>query len=98
MFQPLEGAHAGHEAAFGGAMGEMLGGLEMMGHRLGGYMVESNSGNIGDDVDPRAGDDPTLYGYRASIETARITSHVRGDIGAKHRRLVNLASARVVVT
>jgi hypothetical protein len=80
MFQPLEGAHAGHEDAFGGAMGEMLGGLEMMGHRLGGYMVESNSGHIGDDVDPRAGDDPTLYGYRASIETARFSKHVAAQI------------------
>jgi len=80
MFQPLEGAHAGHEDAFGGAMGEMLGGLEMMGHRLGGYMVESNSGHIGDDVDPRGGDDPTLYGYRASVETARFSKHVAAQV------------------
>jgi hypothetical protein len=83
MFQPLEGAHAGHEDAFSGAMGEMLGGLEMMGHRLGGYMVESNSGHIGDDVDPRAGDDPTLYGYRASVETARLSKHVAAQVYGK---------------
>src|ERR1700723_3033346 len=80
MFQPLEGAHAGHEDAFSGAMGEMLGGLEMIGQRLGGYMVESNSGHIGDDVDPRAGDDPTLYGYRASIEAARSSKHVAAQV------------------
>lgn len=80
MFQPLEGAHAGHEDAFSGAMGEMLGGLEMMGHRLGGYMVESNSGHIGDDIDPRGGDDPTLYGYRASVETARFSKHVAAQV------------------
>jgi hypothetical protein len=80
MFQPLEGAHAGHEDAFAGAMGEMLGGLEMMGHRLGGYMVESNSGHIGDDTDPRAGDDPTLYGYRASVEAARFSKHVAAQV------------------
>src|SRR6201987_2631095 len=70
MFQPLEGAHAGHEDAFAGAMGELLGGLQMIGQRLGGYMVESNSGHIGDDIDQRAGNDPTLYGYRTSIESA----------------------------
>jgi len=80
MFQPLEGAHAGHEDAFGGAMGELLGGLPMIGERLGGYMVESNSGHIGDDVDPRGGDDPTLYGYRASIETARFSKHVAAQV------------------
>jgi hypothetical protein len=83
MFQPLEGAHAGHEDAFGGLMGEMLGGLKMMGERLGGYMVESNSGHIGDDVDPRAGDDPTLYGHRASVETARLSKHVAAQVYGK---------------
>jgi hypothetical protein len=80
MFQPLEGAHAGHEDAFVGAMGELLGGLPMIGHRLGGYMVESNSGHIGDDIDPRGGDDPTLYGYRASVETARFSKHVAAQV------------------
>jgi hypothetical protein len=83
MFQPLEGAHAGHEDAFAGAMGEMLGGLEMMGHRLGGYMVESNSGHIGDDIDPRGGNDPTLYGYRASVETARFSKYVAVQVYGK---------------
>ncbi|HEY3851221.1 MAG TPA: PKD domain-containing protein [Steroidobacteraceae bacterium] len=80
MFQPLEGAHAGHEDAFAGPMGQMLGGLEMMGHRLGGYMVESNSGHIGDDIDPHGGDDPTLYGYRASVEAARFSKHVAAQV------------------
>ena len=66
MYHPLEGAHAGHEEAFAGAMGALLGGLDMM-VGLGGYMVESNSGHIGDDIDKRAGIDPGLYGYRASV-------------------------------
>jgi hypothetical protein len=61
MFQPLEGAHAGHEDAFAGPMGQMLGGLQLIGERLGGYMVESNSGHIGDDIDKRAGDDPGTF-------------------------------------
>jgi hypothetical protein len=30
--------------------------------------------------------------------TARVTSHRDGDISAQHRRLVNVASARIVVT
>ncbi len=79
LYHPLEGAHAGHEEAFAGAMGALLGGLEMM-VKLGGYMVESNSGHIGDDVDPRAGEDPSLYGYRASVESARFSKHIAKQI------------------
>lgn len=79
MYHPLEGAHAGHEEAFAGVMGQLLGGLEMM-VGLGGYMVESNCGHIGDDLDPRAGVDPGLYGYRASIESARFSKHIARQI------------------
>jgi hypothetical protein len=79
MFQPLEGAHAGHEDAFGGAMGMLLGGLEMI-TRLGGFMVESNSGHVGDTMDARGGPDPTLYGFRASAETARFAKHVAAQV------------------
>jgi hypothetical protein len=79
MFQPMEGGHAGHEDTFGGYAGEVGGGLTMV-MRLGGYMVESNSGHIGDDIDPKAGDDPTLYGYRASIESARFSKHIAKQV------------------
>lgn len=79
MYHPLEGAHAGHEDVFGGFMGELIGGLRML-TRLGGYMVESNSGHIGDDVDPKGGDDPTIYGHRASIETARFSKHIAAQV------------------
>src|SRR6202034_3423539 len=79
MFQPLEGAHAGHEDAFGGLMGEMLGGLPLT-IRLGGYMVESNMGHIGDDIDPKGGDDPTLYGHRAAAEVARFSKHIAAQV------------------
>src|SRR3546814_7619677 len=48
--------------------------------RLGGYMVESNCGHIGDDIDARAGDDPTLYGYRAGVEAARFSKHVAKQV------------------
>src|ERR1700721_787577 len=46
-------------------------------------MGESNSGHIGDDIDKRAGDDPTLYGYRASIEAARFSKHVAAQVYGK---------------
>src|SRR5690606_32400789 len=68
MYQPLEGANAGHEDAFAGALGTHIGGLDMT-FRLGGYMVESNMGHIGDVKDPKAGDDPTIYGWRAAAES-----------------------------
>ncbi|MDT5019440.1 MAG: hypothetical protein QOD39_5600, partial [Mycobacterium sp.] len=48
ILQPLEGAHGGHENAFGNDLtAGFLGGLRMCA-RLGGCMVESNQGHIGD--------------------------------------------------
>ncbi len=79
MYMPLEGAHAGHEEAFGGMMGELIGGLALT-VRLGGYMAESNMGHIGDDIDPKGGDDPTLYGWRAAAETGRFSKHVAAQV------------------
>jgi hypothetical protein len=79
MFQPIEGAHAGHEDAFIGLQGQIIGGLPMTA-RLGGYMVESNSGHIGDTIDQKAGEDPTLYGHRASIETARLSKFIAKQV------------------
>jgi hypothetical protein len=79
MFNPLSGAHGGTEDFFGSPFGEMIGGLGMC-IRLGGYMVESNQGHIGDDVDARAGDDPGLYGWRASAEVARFSKHVAAQV------------------
>jgi len=80
MFQPIEGGHGGHEETFGSPVMEaIIGGLAMC-TRLGGYMVESNQGHIGDDVDPRAGDDPTLYGHRASAEAARFSKHIAAQV------------------
>jgi Tannase and feruloyl esterase/PKD domain len=79
MLMPLEGAHAGNEDAFGGPMGELIGGLAMTA-RLGGYMAESNMGHIGDDIDAKAGDDPTLYGWRAAAEAGRFSKHVAAQV------------------
>jgi hypothetical protein len=79
LFHPIEGAHAGHEDAFGGPMGDLMGGLAMIA-RLGGYMIESNSGHIGDDIDQKGGDDPTLYGHRAQAEAAHFSKHLAAQV------------------
>jgi Tannase and feruloyl esterase len=76
---PLEGAHAGHEDFFGGALGDAMGGIGLTA-RLGGYMVESNMGHIGDDIDPKGGEDPTLYGWRAAAETARFSKYLAQQV------------------
>ncbi|MBU3992952.1 MAG: PKD domain-containing protein [Alphaproteobacteria bacterium] len=75
LLQPLEGANAGHENVNTGPLGQVTGGLEMA-FRLGGYTVESNMGHIGDVEDARAGADPTLYGFRAAAECARLSKFV----------------------
>src|SRR3546814_13612113 len=36
--------------------------------------------HIGDDIEARAGDDPTLYGYRAGVEAARFSKHVAKQV------------------
>jgi hypothetical protein len=79
MYQPLDGANAGHEDVFGGRLGSLIGGLEMV-VRLGGYMVESNMGHLGDVMDPKAGADPTIYGWRAAAESARFSKFVAGQV------------------
>jgi len=79
MFQPIEGGHGGHERSFDGELVFERVGLPMI-TRLGGYMVESNQGHIGDDIDQRAGDDPRMYGYRASAESARFSKHVARQV------------------
>jgi len=79
LYQPLEGANAGHEEVFAGALGSNIGGLAMT-FRLGGYMVESNMGHIGDVMDPKAGPDPTIYGWRAAAESARFSKFLAEQI------------------
>ncbi len=80
MFQPLEGGHGGHEVTFGGGvLGEMFQRIALSA-RLGGYMVESNQGHIGDDMDPKNGESPALYGHRATAESARLSKHVAAQV------------------
>ena len=95
MFQPLEGGNGGHVVTFGaGYLGEMFNTIKSTA-RLGGYLVESNQGHIGDELDPRAGPDPTLYGHRASTEVARFSKHVAAQVyGAPPAPLVHLRRER----
>ena len=79
MYHPLEGANAGHEDSFGNEHGNLLGGLEMI-IRLGGYMVESNMGHIGDVLDPKAGPEKTIYAFRAAAESARFSKFVAAQV------------------
>jgi hypothetical protein len=80
MFNPLSGGNGGTEDFFGYTeLGESIGGISMC-FRLGGYMIESNQGHIGDELDPKAGEDPTIYGHRASAEVARLSKHVAAQI------------------
>jgi len=79
LIMPLEGAHAGHEDFFGGALGDAMGGVGLTA-RLGGYMVESNMGHIGDDIDPKGGEDATLYGWRAAAESARFSKYLAQQV------------------
>ena len=69
LYQPLEGGNAGHADVNTGPLGLVTGGLDSC-FRLGGYAVESNMGHIGDVEDPKAGPDPTIYGWRAAAESA----------------------------
>jgi hypothetical protein len=79
MINPLFGGHGGTEDFYGSPMGSLSGGLPMC-VRLGGYMIESNQGHIGDDVDPKGGDDATIYGHRASAEVARLSKYIAAQV------------------
>ena len=79
MFNPLSGAHGGDEQFFSTPLGEMIGGMTVS-FRLGGYMVQSNQGHIGDDIDQAGGEDPRLYGHGASAEAARVSKYVAAQI------------------
>src|SRR3546814_18863116 len=88
FLQPLSGGLGGTEFGFVGPLAGVLGGIAGA-FRLGGYMLESNQGHIGNDLDPRAGDDPGLYGWRASAESARFAKHL-----AAHHYEIGRASCR----
>lgn len=76
---PVEGGLGGYEDTCGTIQGFILDQLGI-GFRLGAYVVESNSGHIGVALDARAGEDPSIYGYRAHVESARFSKHLAEQI------------------
>lgn len=82
FLQPLEGGTAGSEHSFGTpvqGMATRLGGVDTA-VRLGCYLVQSNQGHIGTELCPKGGADLSLYGYRASAETARFARYLATQI------------------
>ncbi|WP_261557639.1 tannase/feruloyl esterase family alpha/beta hydrolase [Frankia tisae] len=79
MLFPVEGGLGGYEDTCGTVQGLLLDQLGI-GFRLGAYIVESNAGHIGVELDLRAGPDPSLYGYRAHTESARFSKHLATQI------------------
>jgi hypothetical protein len=76
---PVEGGLGGYEDTCGTVQGLLLDQLGI-GFRLGAYIAESNAGHVGVELDARAGLDPSLYGYRAHVESARFSKHLAAQI------------------
>jgi hypothetical protein len=79
MLFPVEGGLGGYEDTCGTVQGLLLDQLGI-GFRLGAYIVESNAGHIGVELDTRAGRDPSLYGYRAHVESARFSKFLAQQV------------------
>jgi hypothetical protein len=78
FFHFLEGGYGGNENTVS-VRGTTFGGLAFAASR-GGFFVESNQGHIGAEPCPKAGDDATIYGYRANAECARLARYVAGSV------------------
>lgn len=78
FFHFLEGGYGGNENT-ASVRGSQFGGLAFAASR-GGFFVESNQGHVGAEPCPKAGDDATVYGYRASAECARFARHLAGSV------------------
>jgi hypothetical protein len=74
FFHFLDGGYGGNENT-SVVHGAMFGSLGYAASR-GGYFVESNQGHIGAETCPKAGDDATVYAYRANAECARLSRHL----------------------
>jgi hypothetical protein len=83
FFHYLEGAYGGNENASAlftvDGRSQIGGGLGFAASREG-FFVESNQGHIGAEVCPKAGDDGSVYSYRASAESARLARHVANAV------------------
>jgi hypothetical protein len=79
MLFPVEGGMGGYEDTCETIQGILLDQLGI-GFRLGAYVVESNAGHVGVELDAKAGEDPSIYGYRAHAESARFSKHLAAQI------------------
>ncbi|HEX5587224.1 MAG TPA: hypothetical protein VFZ17_07955 [Acidimicrobiia bacterium] len=80
LLQPIEGGLGGQESFHGTPVAQLLGmGMHSV-FRLGGFMVESNQGHIGPSQCAKAGDDATIYAYRATAESARLSKYVAAQV------------------
>ncbi len=82
FLQPLEGGTAGSEYSYGAPQPGTLSlgaGLDTA-VRLGCVLVQSNQGHIGTEKCPKAKDDVSIYGYRASAETGRFARYLATQI------------------
>jgi hypothetical protein len=79
MLFPVEGGLGGYEDTCETIQGFILDQLGI-GFRLGAYVVESNAGHRGVELDARAGEDPSIYGYRAHAESARVSKFVAEQV------------------
>lgn len=82
FIQPLEGGLGGSEHSYApltGAMGNLIGGFDFA-VGIGAYMVETNQGHVGSELCPKAGDDASVYAYRASAEAGRLARHLAAQL------------------
>lgn len=79
MLFPVEGGLGGYENTCETIQGFILDQLGI-GFRLGAYVVESNGGHVGVDLDASVGENPSIYGYRAHAESARVSKHLAAQI------------------
>lgn len=79
LFAPLFGGNGGSEDGFNTELVAGGGGMSSS-FRLGAYMIQTNQGHIGDTMDPKAGEDATVYGFRATNEVARLSKFIAAQI------------------
>jgi hypothetical protein len=109
LLQPIEGGMGGQESFHGSAIADIVGmGIQTV-FSAGGYLVETNQGHVGPTPCARAGEDPTIYGYRASAEAARLSKYLAAQVygrppdhayafgggGGAHRTALGLANTDV---
>jgi hypothetical protein len=81
FFQPMMGGMGGMANVFGPncPVGKHNGGYDLA-VSLGGYMIEDNQGHNGKELCPKGGNDATIYGWRASAESARFARFLATQI------------------